>query len=78
VESYDQAIQIQPDFAQTYYNRGNALRDLRQLEAAVELYRKAIKIQPDLQSTWNNLFFTVKALQPSKDTQVRMPHIGLI
>jgi len=42
------------------------------LEAAVESYLTTIKIQPDLQSAWNNLFSTLKVLQPSKDTQVAL------
>jgi len=70
VNSYDRAIQHQSDYAEAYGNRVNALRDLGRLEAAVESGLTAIKIQPDLRSAWGNLFFAVKALQPSKDTQV--------
>ena len=44
MESYDQAIQIQPDYAEAYSNRGNALTELGQLEAAVTSYNRAIEL----------------------------------
>ena len=44
--SYDQAIQLKPDLAQAYCNRGVALTELGQLEAAVASYDQAILLRP--------------------------------
>jgi predicted TPR repeat methyltransferase len=54
VASYDQAIELQPDYAQAYYNRGVALTKLGQLEAAVDSYNRAIQIQPDYAEAYYN------------------------
>ena len=40
--SYDRAIQLKPDYAEAYNNRGNALTDLGQLEEAVASYDQVI------------------------------------
>ena len=53
--SYDRAIQLKPDYAEAYNNRGNALTDLGQLEEAVASYDQAIQIQPDLAEAHSNL-----------------------
>ena len=54
MDSYNQAIELQPDYAEAYINRGNALRDLGQLEAAVESYDKAIQLRSDYVETYSN------------------------
>ena len=53
--SYDRAIQLKPDYAEAYNNRGNALTDLGQLEETVASYDQAIQIQPDLAEAHSNL-----------------------
>ena len=45
--SYDKAIALRPDYAEAYYGRGNALRELRSLEDALANYEKAIGFKPD-------------------------------
>jgi len=47
VESYNQAIRLKPDYAEAWSNRGLALQELKQLEAALESYNKSIEIDPD-------------------------------
>jgi hypothetical protein len=42
VELIGQAIMLNPNNAAFYSNRGNALKDLKQLDAAVESYDRAI------------------------------------
>jgi tetratricopeptide (TPR) repeat protein len=44
LEDYDQAIKINPDDAEAYYNRGNARFDLGDRTGAIEDYTQAIKI----------------------------------
>ena len=52
--SYDQAIALQPDYAEAHYNRGIALEQLWQLDAAVASYGQAIALKPDYaEAYWN-------------------------
>ena len=54
VQVFDKVIQLKPDYAEAYSNRGVALKKLGQLEETVESHQKSIGIQPDLHSTWGN------------------------
>ena len=47
IELIDQAIAINPNVASYHSNRGNALKALKQLDAAVASYDKAISLNPD-------------------------------
>ena len=47
VEWIDKAIEVNPNYASAYSNRGNALKDLKQNLAAIDSYDKAIAIKPD-------------------------------
>src|SRR6185437_889286 len=49
------AIELKPDWAEAYYNLGNALRDADQWDTAVEAYRLALQAKPDLALAENNL-----------------------
>ena len=53
MDSYNQAIQLKPDFTEAYSNRGNVLTELGQLGAAVENHDKAIGLKPDYaEASW--------------------------
>lgn len=54
IASYDEAVRIQPDYHQAWYNRGIALGNLRRYEAAIASYEQALKIKPDFHEAWNN------------------------
>ena len=54
IASYDQAIEIQPDYALAWYNRGVALEKLEKYEDAIASYDQAIKFQPDYAFAWHN------------------------
>ena len=47
IDSYKQALKINPDYADAYYNMGIALKDKGDLEAAIDNYKQALKIKPD-------------------------------
>ena len=49
-----QAILINPNHADAYFNRGNALKELNQLDAAAASYEKAIRLKPNHASACNN------------------------
>jgi tetratricopeptide (TPR) repeat protein len=48
IEDYDRAIQLKPDYADAYNNRGNAYSDLKQHQRAIEDYDRAIQTQSRL------------------------------
>ncbi|TRU86842.1 MAG: tetratricopeptide repeat protein, partial [Microcystis novacekii Mn_MB_F_20050700_S1D] len=54
IASYDQALEIKPDFHQAWYNRGIALGKLGRYEDAIASYARALEIKPDDHEAWNN------------------------
>jgi len=54
VTTFNKAIELKPDYAEAYSNRGNALSDLGQLKEALESYEKAIQLKPDYADAHNN------------------------
>ncbi len=51
---YDRIIARDPDHAEAYYKRGNALRQVGQFTAALQSYEQAIERQPDFAHAWCN------------------------
>ena len=47
MEDYDKAIELDPNDAAAYYNRGDFYSNLGQYERAIEDYDKAIQLNPD-------------------------------
>lgn len=54
VTSYDQALQLEPDFHEAWYNRGVALVNLGQFEQAITSWDKALQFKPDDNEAWYN------------------------
>ena len=54
VNAYDKAIELKPDLAEVYNNRGNAKSDLDRHEAALADYDKAIRLKPDYAAAYYN------------------------
>jgi hypothetical protein len=59
VASYQNALQIKPDFAAAMNNLGTALRDKGDLDDAMSWYRKAIQLTPDFADAHWNLSFAL-------------------
>ncbi|MGD1041644.1 MAG: tetratricopeptide repeat protein [Sedimentisphaerales bacterium] len=55
VESYKQAIRINPDYAEAHYNLGVACGKLGRRQDEIESYKQAIKIRPDYAKVYINL-----------------------
>ena len=55
VAAYEQAIALDPDFADAHYNLGLALKRLGRLDGAIASYRAAIALKPDLHKAYSNL-----------------------
>lgn len=54
ISRYDEAIALQPDYADAHNWRGNALQMLGRIEAAVVCYEKAVALQPDYFKAYHN------------------------
>jgi tetratricopeptide (TPR) repeat protein len=51
---YDQAIEIDPNYADAWNNKGIALHNLRKFKEAIDCCDMAIKINPNYADAWNN------------------------
>jgi len=54
IEDYDRAIELNPNFAEAYNNRGVAYAELNEHERAIEDYEKAIALNPNFAEAYNN------------------------
>ena len=52
--NHKKAIQLKPDDAELYYNRGKVLYESGQFEAALENFNKAIELKPDYFEAYTN------------------------
>jgi len=60
IESYKQALKINPDYADAYNNMGSALQDKGELAAAIDSYKQALKIKPDYDEVYYNMGIALK------------------
>ena len=54
LKAYDKAIELKPDYASAWYNRGVALGKLGRHEEALKAFDKAIELKPDYAEAWYN------------------------
>jgi predicted O-linked N-acetylglucosamine transferase (SPINDLY family) len=50
----DQAIQLKPDYAEAWSNRGNALHELKRYDEAIASHERALELKPDYAEAWSN------------------------
>jgi serine/threonine protein kinase len=67
IESDDEAIAIQSDQYEYWYNQGNDLRALQKYEEAIASYDKAIAIKPDKHDVWYYRGLTLRTLRKSEE-----------
>jgi CHAT domain-containing protein/Flp pilus assembly protein TadD len=54
IASYDQAIELQPEFSEYWFNRGLTLFHLERFDEAIASYETAIELKPDFYKAWYN------------------------
>jgi len=54
VIAFQSIISIKPDYADAYYNKGNALKAQGQLDEAIASYNEALSLQPDYADAYYN------------------------
>ena len=52
---YKEAIRIQPAFADAYSNMGNTLKEMHDIQGAMQCYTRAIQINPAFADAHSNL-----------------------
>ena len=55
IKHYGKAIELNPNFAEAYNNRGNAYSDKDELNRAIQDFDKAIDLKPDIAEAYYNL-----------------------
>ncbi len=60
IDRYEQALQIDPDWAVTHNDLGNALRRVGRVDEAVSQYEQALRLDPDLAAAHYDLAATLK------------------
>jgi tetratricopeptide (TPR) repeat protein len=63
IACYDRAIEIDPNYAYAWYNKGFSLHSLQKYEQAIECYERAIKIDPNYANAWTNKGNSLNNLQ---------------
>ena len=66
-EHYQQALRLQPDYADAHYNWGNALAQQGKLAEASEHFRQALRIKPDHAAAQSNLVNALRGLVTGKE-----------
>ncbi|MEH2406820.1 CHAT domain-containing protein [Nostoc sp.] len=54
IASYDQAIELQPEFSEYWFNRGLTLFHLERFDEAIASYQTATELKPDYYKAWYN------------------------
>ena len=59
IDSYQQALKVNPNYADAYYNMGIALDSKGDPDAAIKSYKKAISLKPDYADAYANIGFAL-------------------
>jgi tetratricopeptide (TPR) repeat protein len=54
IEDYNKTIELDPNYAEAYNNRGNAYSGLKEYERAIEDYNKTIELDPNYAKAYTN------------------------
>ena len=63
----DQSIQFKPDYVDAWFNRGNALNNLKRHDEALTSYERVIALKPDYVEAWINRGTTLHTLKRYDD-----------
>ncbi|MDC1357140.1 tetratricopeptide repeat protein [Pseudomonadota bacterium] len=55
IQAFNKSILLKPNYAETYSNKGNVLKDQGKLDEAIISYNKAISLKPDFAEVYNNM-----------------------
>ncbi len=67
IQDYDKVIELNPEDAEAYNNRGIAKADLKQYQEAIQDYDKAIELNPEYADAYNNRGATKVTLEQYRE-----------
>lgn len=67
--AYDKAIELKPDYAESYNNKGNSVSNCGRDEEAIECYDKAIRLNPNYVEAINNKSIVIQKLGSAGDAK---------
>jgi tetratricopeptide (TPR) repeat protein len=67
--AYEQAIRLDPNYANAYNGKGDALGDLKRNEEALAAYEQAIRLDPNYALAYNNKGLALQRLGKNKEAQ---------
>ena len=67
LESFEKAIELKPDLAVAWFNKGAMLDRLGRYDEALESFEKAIELKPDLAEAWYNKGVALERLGRSEE-----------
>ena len=68
IECFSRALEIDPENAEAWYNKGNTLYNMEKYKEAIECYDKVIKIDPVDTTAWYNKALIYSLLKDRKNT----------
>ena len=70
ISIFDEAIEIDPQYARAWVYKGSALDELGKHEEAIKAYDKAIEIDPQYELPWNNKGIALEELEQFDDALI--------
>lgn len=81
INDFNQALKINPDYAQAYHSRGNARLELKDYQGAINDFNQAIKIDPQYADAYSSrsvaliIYQTANQIEEQKEFQAAMNDI---
>lgn len=66
---FDEALRLQPDYAQGLLHRGGALHACQRLDEALQCYQRVLQLHPDFAEAWYNQGLALAALGRTAQAQ---------
>lgn len=70
IRAYDRALELDPEFAHAWDNKGDALFDLGRIEDAIHAYEQAVRLSPSHAVYWSDLARAFNRLHRYEDALV--------
>src|SRR5947207_1423148 len=67
--AYQQALQLDPDYAKAYNNMGYVLNEIKRYEEALAAYEQAIRLNPNYAKAYNNKAIALEHLGRTTEAQ---------
>ena len=71
IDSYQRALRVNPDHAESNNNLGNIFRENNQTSRAIKLFERAIEVKPDYAEAHNNLGMALKEVGFNEQADIR-------